>query len=159
VNEILEQAILVDQMGLVLRDVIKDREMLEKAKKIGLTFSIERLLYDVVDLAYSNDKKETSEIWLETGRWYGKYFSNKKDDGLEAFEEAMSLLTLGNSVLTLKKNNDKLVSISCIGERFSTGFTKVFGKFMEGVFDTLGFKLIENENSKGIIRLKFEKPR
>ena len=159
VNDILEYAVEVDQMGLMLGDVVDDREMLEKAKKMGFTFTIEKLLYDVVDEAYSHDKNQLSEMWLETGRWYGKYFSTKSEDGIDAFKEAMQLLTLGTSVFTIEKSKGDGVSLSCVGERFTPGFTEVYSHFMEGVFDTFGFKLAEKENSKGIIRLRFEKPR
>jgi hypothetical protein len=159
VNDILEQAIRVNQMGLILDNVVKDREMLEKAKKMGFTFTVEELLYDVVDVAYSHDKTQLSEMWLETGRWYGKYFSGRSEDGIEAFKEAMNLLTLGTSVFTLEKGKGDGVSVSCVGERFTPGFTEVYSLFMEGVFDAFGLKLVEKENSKGIIRLRFEKPR
>lgn len=159
VNDILEQAIRVDQMGLMLGDVVRDRGMLEKAKKMGFTFTIEELLYDVVDVAHSHAKVQLSEMWLETGRWYGKYFSDKSEDGIDAFKEAMNLLTLGTSVFTLERGKGSSVSVSCVGERFTPGFTKVYSLFMEGVFDALGLKLVEKENSKGIIRLRFEKPR
>lgn len=159
VNDILEQAIRVDQMGLMLGDVVKDREMLEKAKKMGFTFTIEELLYDMVDVAYSHDKDKLSEMWLETGRWYGKYFSGKSEDGVGAFNEAMNLLTLGTSVFTIEKGKGDGVSVSCVGERFTPGFTEVYSLFVEGVFDTFGLKLAEKDNSKGIIRLRFEKPR
>lgn len=159
VNDILEQAIRVNQMGLILDNVVKDREMLEKAKKMGFTFAIGELLYDVVDVAYSHAKTQLSEMWLETGRWYGKYFSGKSDDGVNAFEEAMNLLTLGTSVFTLERGKGDGISVSCVGERFTPGFTEVYSLFMEGVFDALGLKLVGKENSKGIIRLRFEKPR
>jgi len=56
VNDILEEALRVDQMGLSLSEVVDERETLEKAKKMGFTFTIEKLLYDVVDLAYSKNK-------------------------------------------------------------------------------------------------------
>ena len=158
-NEILEQVLRVDGMGLFLADVVDEREMLEKAKKMGFTFTIENLLYDVVDMAYNKDKKRISEMWLETGRWYGKFFSSRSDDGVNAFAEAMNLLALGNSVFKIEKGKGNSVSVSCVGERFTPGFTEVYSLFMEGVFEALGMDLINKENSDGIIRLRFQKPR
>jgi len=78
---------------------------------------------------------------------------------MNAFNEAMKLLTLGNSVFKIDNRRDGSVSVSCVGERFTAGYTEAFGLFIEGVLETLGMDLIEKENSDGIIRLRFEKPR
>lgn len=159
VNEILEQALRADDMGLFLADVVDEREMLEKAKRMGFTFAIENLLYDVVDMAYSRNKKQVADLWQDAGRWYGKYFSSKADDGIAAFGEAMGLLNLGNSVFTIERGKGDAVSVSCVGERFTPGFTEVYSLFMEGVFESFGMALVKKENSDGIIRLRFEKQR
>ena len=159
VNEILEQALRADGMGFFLADVVDEREMIEKAKKMGFTFAVENLLYDVVDMAYTKDKKRLSEMWLEVGRWYGKFFSSRADDGVDAFTEAMGLLTLGNSVFKIEKGRGNSVSVSCVGEGFTPGFTEVYSLFMEGIFEALGMELVNKENSDGIIRLRFQKPR
>lgn len=156
VNDILAQALRVDDMGLLLDDVVDERGMLEKAKSLGLTFTIESLLYDVVDLAHSNAQKNLSELWYEVGQWYGKYFDSRSSDGVESFGEAMSLLNLGDSVYNVDQGKGNSVSVSCVGERFTAGFTEVYGLFIEGVFDSLGMELVEKENSKGILRLKFQ---
>lgn len=159
VNEILEQALRADGMGLFLADVVDERETIEKAKRMGFTFTVENLLYDVVDMAYSKDKKRLSEMWLDMGRWYGKFFSSRADDGVDAFSEAMNLLTLGNSVFTIERGKGNSVSVSCVGERFTPGFTEVYSLFVEGVFEALDMDLVNKENSDGIIRLRFRKPR
>jgi len=159
VNDILEQALRADQMGLVLGEVIDNRGMLESAKKTGFAFTIERLLYDSVDLAHKQAKKQLSQMWFDMGRWYGNYFNNRNRNGLDGFEEAMELLTLGTSEFSIEKTRNGKLSASCVGERFTTGFTEVFSLFIEGVFQVFGYDLADKENSKGIIRLIFEKPR
>jgi hypothetical protein len=54
VNNILELALKADQMGLALEEVIDNREMLERAKSMGLTFTMERLLYQMTDPHIAN---------------------------------------------------------------------------------------------------------
>lgn len=159
VNDILEEALRVDGMGLALREVIDRRGVLEKAREMGFTFTVERLLYDVVDTAYDHARKQLSELWLEEGRWYGNYFANKRDDGLKAFREAMELLTFGTSDFAVEESGDNIVSVACVGERFTPGFTDLFSLFIQGVFEALGYKQVAREVSKGIIRLKFERSR
>lgn len=159
VNDILEQALRVDGMGLSLNDVIDNREKLEKAKNMGLTFTIEKLLYDVMDMAHEQLEGKLDDLWLETGRWYGKYFSTMNGDPVKAFEEAMDLLTLGNPVFSMEKQNGGQMAVSCVGEQFTDGSTRMYGLFIRGAFEAFGWKLINEENSKGIVRLKFQEPR
>lgn len=158
VNDILEQALRADGMGLALKEVLDRRWMLERARQVGLTFTVERLLYDVVDVAYDHAKKQLSQMWLEMGRWYGKYFSNKGEDSIGAFRDALELLTLGTSEFALEEDRGA-ISIACVGERFTPGFTDVFSLFIEGVFEAFGFRRSSREVSKGIIRLRFERSR
>lgn len=159
VNDILEQALRVDGMGLALSEVIDTREKLEKAKNMGLTFTIEKLLYEIMDIAYEQVEKKADELWLETGRWYGKYFSSKNSDAVKAFEEAMELLTLGNPVFSVERQNGGKLSVSCVGEQFTDGSTQMYDLFIQGAFETFGWELVKRDNSKGIVRLLFQEPR
>jgi len=158
VNDILEQALRADGMGLALEEVIDRRGMLERAREVGFTFTIERLLYEVVDTAYKRARKQLSQMWLEMGGWYGKYFANKREDGLEAFVEAMELLTFGTSEFSLEEDLG-VVSVTSVGESFTPGFTDVLSLFIEGALEALGYRQAAKEVSKGIIRLRFEKSR
>jgi len=159
VNDILEQALRADGMGLVLKEVIDQRGMLERAKEMGFTFTIERLLYDITDTAYDRTKNKVSQMWLETGRWYGKFFASRDEDVLKALEEAMELLTFGASEFSIDKGSGGSISISCVGERFTFGFTDLFSLFIEGIFESLGYKTSTKEVSKGIIRLRIDNTR
>lgn len=156
VNDILEQALRADVLGLGLEEVIDKRGMLVKAKEVGFTFTVERLLYQVVDTAYDHAKNLMSEIWLEEGRWYGKYFQNKGGDYIGAFNEAMELLTFGTSEFSVEEEVEDTVSVSCVGERFSKGFSDVFSLFITGIFEALGYEKVFGDVSKGIIRLRFK---
>jgi len=159
VNDILEQALRADGMGLALEEVVDERGRIEKAREVGFTFTVERLLYQVVDVAYEHAKNQLSSMWLDMGRWYGKYFSNKSEDGLKAFREAMELLTFGTSEFRLEEDRDGVVSVACVGERFTPSFTDLFSLFLEGALEAFGYRRVAGEVSKGIIRLSFERSR
>ncbi len=49
------------------------------------------------------------------------------------------------------------LTVNCIGERFNKAYAEVFTAFMEAAFQTLGYKTVENEASRGIIRLRLTK--
>jgi hypothetical protein len=158
VNEVLEQALRADGMGLNLNYVIENREKMEKAKGMGFTFTIEKLLYEVVGLAHDKAEKELAEIWLETGKWYGRYFADKGGNTIDSFREAMELLSLGNPVTSVEKQDGGRLIVSCVGELYTDGFTEMYGLFIQGVVETLGWEHVGTEYSKGMIRLTFTGP-
>jgi hypothetical protein len=157
-NEILGQALRADGMGLNLNYVIENREKIEKAKGMGFTFTIEKLLYEVVGLAHEKAGEELGEIWLETGKWYGRYFADKGGDPIESFRESLELLSLGNPVTSIEKKNGGRLMVSCVGELYTDGFTEMYGIFIRGVMETFGWEHVETENGKGMIRLTFTSP-
>ena len=153
VNLILEQALRAEEMAISLQEVVDKRWMLEKARGLGLVFAPERLLYEMVDLAYRRAKKRASKIWFEVGRWYGAYFSDKEEP-LSALEKALELLTFGNSYYSLRDEGDA-ISLSLVGDRFTEGYTEALSLFLEGVFKALGYEAASKEVSKGAIHYRF----
>jgi len=152
VNDILEQALRVEGMGLTLRQVVDERWMLERAREIGFTFTVEQLLYRVVDEAYEEDKEKYAGIWREMGHWYGKYFQAKHENAMEAFREAMELFCLGNADYSLEQNGRGL-ALSFIGEKLTPGYTELFSLMVEETLLVLGYKLKDKELRKGMVKL------
>ena len=153
VNDILEQALRVEGMGLSLRQVVDERWMLERAREIGFTFTIEQLLYRIVDEAYKENKEKTAEIWREMGNWYGKYFQAKHENPLEAFREAMELFCLGNAEYSIE-HNSRDMTLSFIGEKLTPGYTELFSLMIEELLKVLGYKLKDRELRKGMVKLQ-----
>jgi len=153
VNDILEQALRVEGMGLSLRQVVDERWMLERAREIGFTFTIEQLLYRVMDEAYEEDKEKYAGIWREMGHWYGKYFQAKHENPMEAFREAMELFCIGNTDYSMEQTGRSL-TLSFIGERLTPGYTELFSLMVEEALQVLGYKLKEKELKKGMVKLQ-----
>ena len=156
VNDILEQALRVEGMGLTLRQVVDERWMLERAREIGFTFTVEQLLYRVVDEAYEEDKKKYSKIWQEMGHWYGKYFKAKHENPMEAFREAMELFCLGNADYSLEQNGRGL-TLSFVGEKLTPGYTELFSLMVEETLAVLGYKMKDKELRKGLVKLQLSR--
>lgn len=156
VNDILEQALRVEELGMSLRQVVDERWMLERAQETGFTFTIEQLLYRIVDEAYDSDKEKFSEIFREMGHWYGKYYQTKNDDPLDAFKEALQLFTLGTSECNFEYSNRSL-TFSFIGEKLTPGYIELFSIFIEELLTVFGYKLNEKEINRGIIKLEMSK--
>jgi len=156
VNDILEQALRVEELGMSLKQVVDERWMLERAQETGFTFTIEQLLYRVVDEAYESDKERYTEIWREMGHWYGKYYQAKHEDPMEAFREALELFTLGTSEYNLENSNRDL-TFSFIGEKLTAGYIELFSVFIEALLSVFGYKLKEKEINRGIIKLEMRR--
>jgi hypothetical protein len=153
VNDILEQALRVEELGMSLRQVVNERWMLEKAQETGFTFTIEQLLYRIVEEAYQENSEKSAEVWKEMGHWYGKYYEAKHDEPIEAFREALELFTMGTSEYTFE-NGNRQISFSLIGERLSTGYLELFSYFVEELLLVLGFNLNGKEIKPGIIKME-----
>ena len=156
VNDILEQTLRVEELGMSLKQVVDERWMLERAQETGFTFSIEQLLYRVVDEAYESDKEKFAEIWREMGHWYGKYYQAKHEEPMEAFREALELFTLGTSEYNLENSNRDL-TFSFIGEKLTPGYIELFSIFIEELLSVFGYKLKDKEINRGIIKLELRR--
>jgi hypothetical protein len=156
VNDILEQALRAEKEGINLKEALDRRSDMERARDMGLTFTVEHLYYQVVEAAYSEDLAKIVDLWREMGFWYGKYFQGRDDDPVKNLTDALRFLTYGSQFTAEKSRGDEL-TVSCINERYTRGYTKVFATFIEAAFHVLGYKTIENEASHGIIRIRLVK--
>lgn len=156
VNDILEQAVRVDEIGLTIKQVVDERWKLERAREIGFTFTVEHLIYLVADAAYEENPERFTQIWRDMGHWYGKYFNGKHDDPVDAFRDALELFTIGSSEYDLSASGKEL-TLSFIGEKLTPGYTSLFTVFIEELLAVLGYKLNGKEIQKGLIKLGFKR--
>jgi hypothetical protein len=156
VNDILEQAIRAEAQGVNLKEALDRRSDMARARDMGLTFTVENLYYQVIDTAYSEDKTRIKDLWRDMGFWYGKYFKSKGNEPVKNLTEALTFMTHGGQFTAEKGKGDEL-TVSCINEHYTRGFTDVFATFIEAAFNVLGYHTVENEASRGIIRLKLVK--
>jgi hypothetical protein len=156
VNDILEQALRVEEMGMSLQQVVDDRWMLNRAQETGFTFTVEQLLYRTADAAYESDPEKFTGIWRDLGHWYGKYYQAKHEEPMDAFEEALKLFTLGTSEYNLENSNRELI-FSFLGEKLSPGYIELFSVFVEEILMVFGYKLVEREINRGIIKLELRR--
>ena len=156
VNDILEQALRAEGQGVNLKEALDRRGDMERARDMGLTFTVEHLYYQVVEAAIGEDKKKIRDLWRDMGFWYGKYFKGKGTDPVKELSDALAFLTHG-SQFTIEKGKGGELTVSCINERYTRGYTEVFAIFIESAFHVLGYTTVENEASRGIIRIRLVK--
>jgi len=157
VNELLEQAVRVDAMGLTLKEIVDQHGVLEAARKAGFTITIESLLYDVVERAFKSGRR-VAKKWYETGQWYGKYYSARQpEDPLDAFKKAVAALTWNVSEFDIADEGGGKVTVRCVSPRFPLSYTELLSTFLEGTLDGLGYECIAKDVFMGVIKLTFKR--
>ena len=152
VNDILDQAIRAESLGLTLKEVLDDRWLIQTARDAGFTVVPEKIVHDLIENAYGKlGKRKMTSLWYETGRWYGRYYED-----LSKLASAVRRFFWDVSEFKMSKE-DGNVSLTCLSSKFSEAHTELFGKFLEGAFNALGYDLDESDVSKGIISLRFVK--
>jgi len=152
VNDILEQAIRAEELGLTFKDVLDDRWMIKTARDAGFIVIPEKIVYDLAEVSYKRvGKEKMAGLWYETGQWYGHYY-----DDLKKLETAVKRYFWDVSEFKVSDEGSNVVLV-CLSSKFSATYTELFSKFLEGALNALGYSLIQSEVSKGIINLKFVK--
>jgi len=155
-NDALKQVIRAEEMGLTLRDVVDHYEAIKTAREAGFILAIESLWYDVVNRAYQREGDRMLKKWYEAGQWYGKYYMVKNQHPIKAFKKDVYMSIWDVSELSVTDVGDNVL-VRCISPRFPLSYTRLFSSFLEGVFNVFGYKCVERDISKGVIRLSFKK--
>ena len=152
VNDILDQAIRAESIGLTLKEVLDDRWLIQTARDAGFTVVPEKIVYDLIESAYGKlGKRKMMGIWYETGQWYGKYYED-----LDRLEASVKRFFWDVSEFKMSKEAEN-INLTCLSSKFSEAHTELFAKFLEGAFGVLGYDLDAKDVSKGIIGLRFVK--
>jgi len=152
VNDVLEQAVRAESLGLSLKDVLDNVLLINAARDAGFTVIPERIVRELIEDAYEKvGKRKMTEIWYETGKWYGNYYED-----LARFENSIRSFFWDISEFGIDVQGEGAV-LTCLSSKFSEAYTELFSKFLEGALNAFGYNLNESEVSKGIISLKLVK--
>lgn len=150
VNDVLQQAVRAEDLGLSLRNVLDDLWLIKTARDSGFTVIPEKIIYSLAEqISGKKAEKRLKNLWYETGQWYGKYYET-----IDQMERSIRKCFWDIAEFSIKKENG-LLTVTCLSSKFSSSYTELFGKFLEGIFNSLGYELKKGEVSKGIILLVF----
>jgi hypothetical protein len=154
VNELLEVAIKVENMGVSLKEAVDAYELTREAQDASFTLVLESLLYETSDLAYEKANEEARKTWFEAGVWAARrYVARGVKDPLEAYERELRVFGWNISSFALDKTGPK-VSIRLVSPRFSKNFTFLFNNYLLGILKGSGYEVTFNEVGRGNIRLE-----
>ena len=154
VNELLEVAIKVEDMGISLKEAVDAYELTKEAQNASFTLVLESLLYDTADLAFENANEAALKTWFEAGVWVAKrYVARGAKDPLGAFEQELKVFGWNISSFTFDRSGQD-ISIRIVSPRFSKGFTVLFNSYLMGILNGSGYEVSFNEVGRGNIRLE-----
>ncbi|MDH5441356.1 MAG: hypothetical protein OEZ48_05815 [Candidatus Bathyarchaeota archaeon] len=150
-NETLEEAIRADSLGLSLKEAIEERGIVKVGRDSGFTFVPERLWFDICEKAYERlGVRWLTSLWYETGQWYGRYYGD-----LDKFKDAMNKLMWDLSEFEVS-SKDRNLLVRCISPKFSESYSVLFGRFLEGALNALGYEFVDGDILKGVLNLRFK---
>jgi hypothetical protein len=154
VNRVFALTLRANELGVNLSTLVDSRELLKSARESGFTLGLERLWYEMAELAYAKSKKKSRKSWFDAGVWFAKrYVSGEADEPFEAFRNDLKDFTWNIPELKLSKAADS-VSVRVVSPRFTEAYTFLFASFLEGALEAFGYKIGDKEVSRGIIRLE-----
>ncbi len=154
VNDILELAISANESDVSLREAIDEKHLIKRAKEKGMILGLENIWQEMAELAYSSSKEDSLAIWRDAGKWYAKrYLLEGSTDPFSDFKKDLESFTWNVPEFTINRK-DAEVSVNAISPSFSDAYSNQFLTFIGSCIETLGFKIIEKESSRGSLRLK-----
>jgi len=156
-NEVLEQAIKAESMNRSLEDIVERFRLLEIERDSGAVFTTKDVLLFMVEKLYQQEKEALLKRSYESGRWYGKYLQVKFHDG-EPLDILEKLLDVGSdsSEIRIFRDGNK-ISLTRLCPHDSLEHTDLVSKYLEGIVHSFGYESKNNDVSKGLIILEFEK--
>ena len=157
VNDLFRLAIVSDKLNFSLRQVVVDRKVVEVAKSSGFILGLERLWYEMADIAYKKDKREALKSWFDSGVWFGsRYATSGNPSSFDQFKSDLIAFTWNAPEFEFNLVKDK-VFVKVTSPRFTEAYTFLFSSFLVGALDSFGHQLISEEVSRGIIRLEAQR--
>jgi hypothetical protein len=157
VNEVFEQAIKAEEMDSTLAEIVEKYKFIETLRKAGAVMVTLDLLNYCLDQLLETRSKDLLERWYESGVWYGKYLSAKFENPLEALSKTLNMYFWEISEIRFFSNSDGTATIKIIAPNQSHEHTELLAKFVEGVVNSLNYKISKREFWKGIIILELVK--
>jgi hypothetical protein len=157
VNDLFQLAITSNDLNFSLKRMVEERKILEDAKSAGFVLGLERLWYEMADIAYQKDKDAALKSWFDSGVWFAAHYMTAPGSGggrfsFVLFKADLVAFTWNAPEFDFKFSGRK-VSVKVTSPRFTEEYTFLFASFLAGALENLGYRTVKRDVSRGIIRL------
>ncbi|WP_309492972.1 hypothetical protein [Candidatus Hecatella orcuttiae] len=156
VNEIFEQAIKADELNATPTQVVEYYSLMETMKKAGAVIITLDILNHCIE-KLSRIDKDLSKKWYTSGLWYGKYLSAKFQDPLETLKKILTTCFWEITEVELIQKDEENLTLRVLAPNHTEVHTELLLRFVEGIVNSLDYKVQREEHWKGIILLDLQK--
>jgi len=154
IEEALQQAIKVFETGQNLKGMIRYFEILQSQKASGAIFTPLTVFDFLTSKVYATDKEKLLDVWFESGKWYGKYLTEKFEDPVQALAELLQAARWDLNEVNVKEIDGK-VKFRCTSTALTKAGTELLLKFIEGALDGMKCETVKSEFMKGLVLVEF----
>ena len=154
IEEALQQAVKVFETGQNLNAMVRYFEILQSQRASGAVFTPLTVFDFMTHKVYATDKDKLLDLWYESGKWYGKYITEKFQDPVQALAGLLQVARWDLNEVNVKVIDGKLKLRSTSTALTKEG-TEQLLKFIEGALDGMECKIMKKESMKGLILVEF----
>ena len=155
IEEALQQAVKVFELGQNLKGMVRYFEILQSQKASGAIFTPLTVFDFMTNKVYESDKEALLKSWFESGKWYGKYISEKFSDSVSALADLLRAARWDLNEVNINKVGDNF-KLRCTSTSLSKEGTELLMQFVEGAIEGLNCNIIKREYIKGLVIVEFE---
>jgi len=159
-NEIFGRAIEAYQEHITLAEVLESYKMIQTSKSLECVV----VPFDVVNYMtkelYRTGKEKLLDQWYESGVWNGSYLNMKfqEEDKLEVARRFIKA-NLWNLDEFIVKSTKEGIAVKCFSPSLNMECAQMLARFLQGIFNSLGYTVKSNKCLRGIVILKLEATR
>ena len=154
IEEALAQAVKVFELGQNLSGMVHYFELLQSQKASGAVFTPLTVYDFMTNKVYATDKEKLLNVWFESGKWYGKYISEKFSNPVQALADLLEIARWDLNEVDVKKINNK-INLRCTSTSLTKEGSELLLKFISGALEGMNCKILKNEYMKGLILVEF----
>ena len=154
IEEALQQAVKVFEAGQNLKGMVRYFEILQSQKASGAIFTPLTVFDFLTSKVYATDKEKLLDVWFESGKWYGKYLTEKFEDPVQALADLLQAARWDLNEVNVKEIDGK-VKFRCTSTALTKEGTELLLKFIEGALDGMECEAVKSEFMKGLVLVEF----
>jgi len=154
IEDALQQAVKVFEAGHNLKGMVRYFEILQSQKASGAVFTPLTVFDFMTNKVYATDKEKLMAVWFESGKWYGKYITEKFENPVQALADLLQAARWDLNEVNVNGAGGK-VKLRCTSTALTKEGTELLLRFIEGALDGMSCKIVKSEFIKGLILVEF----